>query len=112
VSDELKDATELLGAYADEFADATIGENTELTSNMQRRLSDAIRVVLAAIAKREAAAEEISAEMYIVGGETFFDCAKQYGISGSTENDQNAAARIYRAMIAASQQAAKNGETP
>ena len=54
--DELKGATELLNAYADEFADATIGENTELTSNMQRRLSDAIRVVLAALAKRESVA--------------------------------------------------------
>ena len=41
-----------------------------------------------------------TADMFVVGGEVFFDQAKTYGITASTEQDQNCAASIYRAMLA------------
>jgi hypothetical protein len=99
---------DIVARLEDGFGSAA-GRTAQVTAYHKLCLAAAAEIMglRAALAKREAAAEEISAEMYIVGGETFFDCAKQYGISGSTENDQNAAARIYRAMLSASQQAAK-----
>lgn len=54
VSDELKMKCAMLEAFAAEFADCTIGETYELTSSQQRMISDGIRAVLAALAKREA----------------------------------------------------------
>jgi len=46
---------------------------------------------------------EPTGEMFVVGGEVFFDQARTYGISGSTTQDQNCAASIYAAMLAAAQ---------